>query len=107
MSGTADNTGRGCCSVLMVLPSLFSADIAAWVSSRAVVYSTLLGEARPGQARLLLSHGAVSTGSLGLSQSRCSQCILHEVLNECKNTHIHKAENECDPNAVPPYCGQA
>ncbi|KAA8596084.1 hypothetical protein FQN60_011375, partial [Etheostoma spectabile] len=52
MSGTADNTGRGCCSVLMLLPSLFSADIAAWVSSSAVVYNRALCWERPDQARL-------------------------------------------------------
>ena len=95
MSDTADNTRRGCCCALMLLPNLFSVDSADWVSSRAVVYeqSTLLGEVRLGQTRLISSHGAASTGSLGLSQSRCSQCILHEVLNECKNTQTHKAEN--------------
>lgn len=68
--------------------------------------NTVLGETRPGQTRLILSHGAVSTGSLGLSQSRWSQCILHEVLNEYKNTQIHKAENECNLNAKPLCCGQ-
>lgn len=90
MSGGADNTCRGCCRALVLLPSLFSADTADWVSSRAVVYSRALCWEKPDQARLL-SHGAVSAGSLRLSQSRCSQCILHEVLNEYKNTQIHKA----------------
>lgn len=33
--------------------------------------------------------------------------VLLEVLNECKNTQIHKAENECDLNARPPCCRQA
>ena len=109
MSGSADNTCRACCSALMLLPSLLSVDIADWVSSPCcrLQQSSLLGEARPGQTRLILSHGAVGTGRLGLSQSRRSQCILHEVLNECKNTQIHKAENECDLNARPPCCGQA
>lgn len=89
MSGSAGNTCRGCCSALVLLPSLLSVDIADWVSSRAVVYSRALCWEKPDQARLL-SHGAVSTGSLRLSQSRCSQCILHEVLNEYKSTQIHK-----------------
>lgn len=44
--------------------------------------------------------------SLRLSQSWCSQCILHEVLNEYKNTQIRKAENECDLNAMPLRCGR-
>lgn len=48
----------------------------------------------------------MSTGSLRLSESLCSQCILHEVLNEYKNTEIHKAENECNLNARPLRCGQ-
>lgn len=45
-----------------------------------------------------LSHGAASKGSLKLSRSGRSQCILHEVLNECKNMQKHKEENECDLN---------
>lgn len=78
-------------AAVVLLPSLFSVDIADWVSSCAVVYSKALCWEKPDQARLL-SHGAVSKGSLRLSQSRCSQCILHEVLNECKNTQTHTAE---------------
>lgn len=102
MSGSIDNTCRGCCSALMLLPRLGTADIAERFSSHAVIYWVKPDQ---GQTCLILSHGTVNTGSLGLPQPWWSQCILHEVLNEYKNTQIHRAENECNLNAKPLCCG--
>lgn len=102
VSGSADNTCRDCCSALVLLPSLFSVDMADWVSSPCcrLRQSTLLGEARPGQA--LESWCSASRQPRAFMVPMLTMRVLREVLNECKNTQIHKAENECDLNARPP-----
>lgn len=55
LSVSADNICRGCCSALVLLPRLFSVDIADWVSSRDVMYSRGLCCQKPDQARLASS----------------------------------------------------